>query len=108
VQLAPEDLVRRGATRSQGRPQQKRIVKPKGGLRSRRLRRTALRNKLRGIPNTNVLAAIISPCRHQSPVSGSVGTNPLTLDNAFDVVGIGEKADRIANGEWGLRRWHDR
>jgi hypothetical protein len=24
------------------------------------------------------------------------------------VVGIGEKADRIANSEWGLRRWHDR
>jgi hypothetical protein len=98
-------LTLRGAS---GRPQRKRLVKPKCGLRSRRLRRTSLRDKLHGIPNTDVLAAIIPPCRHQPPVSWSVGTNPLTLDNTFDVVGIGEKADRIANSEWGLRRWHDR
>jgi|SRR6516162_2871551 len=89
-------------------PQRKRIVKPKGGLRSRRVRQTALQNKFRGIPNTDVLATIIRPCCHQPPVSRSVGTNPFTLDDTFDVVGIGEKAERIANGEWGLRRWHDR
>ena len=98
-------LTLRGAS---GQRQRKRLVKPKCGLRSQRLRRTALQDKLRGLPNTDVVASIIRPCRHQPPVSGSVEEKPLTLDDTFDVVGIGKKADRIAAREWGLRRGHDR
>ena len=75
---------------------------------SRRLRRTAMRNKLRGVPNTDVLSAFIGPYCRQLPVNRIVSANPLTLDDTLNVIGIGEKADRIANGKRGLRRRHDR
>jgi hypothetical protein len=75
---------------------------------SRRLRRAALRGKLRAIANTDVLSAFIGPYCRQLPVNGIVGANPLTLDDELNVTGIGEKTDRIANGKRGLRRRHDR
>ena len=76
--------------------------------RSRRLRRTALQDKLRAIANTDVLSALIGPYCRQLPVSWIVSANPLTLDDAFNVSGIGEKANLIANAKRGPRRRHDR
>jgi len=76
--------------------------------RSRRLRRTALRDKFRAIANTDVLSAFIRPYCRQPPVNVIASANPLTLDDALNVTGIGEKADRVANGKRGLRRRQDR
>jgi len=62
--------------------------------------------KLRGITNADVLPVVIHPCRRQAPVIGRVERDPFALNHALDVVRIGEKTDRGADGKRGRRRWH--
>jgi hypothetical protein len=76
-----------------------------GTVRLQSLRGAAQRGKFRGIANSDVLTAFIGPCRGQPPVPRSLTGNPLAFHDALNVAGIGEEADGVVNGKWGL--WCD-
>ena len=63
------------------------------------LRGAAQRGKFRGIANSDVLSAFISPHCGQTPVPRSTAGNPLAFRDALNVAGIGEEADGVVNGK---------
>lgn len=65
----------------------------------------AQRGKFRGIANSDVLSTFISPHCGQPPVPRSLAGNPLAFHDTLNVAGIGEEADGVVNGKWGL--WCD-
>ena len=52
-----------------------------------------------------MLSTFISPHCGQPPVPRSLAGNPLAFHDALNVAGIGEEADGVVNGKWGL--WCD-